>query len=89
MARAALRGLEGDDLRPRQAQAGDGLVDRAVGLGAGVVLGHATTEEQPGGAVVPLAGGDSAAADGRPARYQVRPASRGSQRSARSVTLTS
>ena len=64
-------------------------VGEPVGLGARVVLGHAATEEQAGGAVVPPARGDGAAADGLPASYQVRPASRGSQRSARSVTLTS
>ena len=51
------------DLGARDAEAGDGLVDAAVGLGARVVLGDATAVEQPGGAVIALAGGDDAAGD--------------------------
>ena len=84
------------ELDARHSQRGDRFVDRAVGLSARVGLGDAAAVKQAGRSVVALAGGDRALRDrGRGdvgemgADYQTRPASRGSQRSASRVTLTS
>ena len=47
------------ELRPGETERGDGFVDRAVGLGPGIVLADAlATEEEPGGAVVAAARGN-------------------------------
>ena len=78
---------------------GDGLVDGPEGLGPEVVLGDAlAAEQQAGRAVVAAARGHGAVereaahrpdAEARRRAHHIRPASRGSQRSASSVTLTS
>src|SRR5699024_5481704 len=80
----------GVQLRTGKAQRGDRLVDRAVGLCARIVLGYAPAVEQAGRAVIAPPRGDRAARNrGAAAAHQTRPASRGSQRSASKVTLTS
>src|SRR5258706_14057705 len=65
----------------------DRLIDGAVRLCSGVVLADAlAAEEQAGRAVVSARGRDRRV--DRASGHHMRPASRGSQRSARSVTLT-
>ena len=53
------------DLGTRQTEAGNGLIDGAVGLGAGIVLGDTTAVEQASGAVIAFARGNSAAGERR------------------------
>ena len=75
------------ELGPCEAERGHGFVDRAVGLGAEVVLGDPLAAvEEAGRAIVALAGRDGRC---EVFGHHMRPASRGSQRSASSVTLTS
>ena len=88
------------ELGAGQPERGDGLVDRAVGLGPEVVLGDpGAAEEEAGRAVVAACAvataesrsGLASVVTGSVAvgRHHIRPASRGSQRSASRVTLTS
>ena len=71
------------------AQRGHALIDRAIRVSLGIVLADAAAVEQAGGAVVALTRGDCAVGYRSATSYQTRPASRGSQRSASRVTLTS
>ena len=78
------------ELGPGKTERGNGLVDRAVGLGPEVVFRDARAAvEQAGRAVVALARRDRRAEVVGVRGHHMRPASRGSQRSASSVTLTS
>ena len=86
------------ELRAGEPEGGYGFVDRAVGLGPGVVLvDPVAAEEQARRAVVALAGRDGRVEARELGRcdasvtggaHHIRPASRGSQRSASRVTLT-